>query len=502
MGRTLTLGKEQSDLLIAFTGFFIAFSAGYHQLQATLRNSSSPDDGLRLLSLLLWTWRKSPQWFRPLPTIIVAAFCTIGFTVAGGFSSRVSTAMGREALVDSMNCGYPMGTIGANNEAEYAYLSTTASSVDAASNYAEQCYSDDRASLSDCSLFVTKRLTDNSTINKQAPCPFHDSLCRTTSKNIRLDTGFLDSHSHLGLNARQEDRIIWRNVLHCAPLVTEGYTSHARTAQGNSTRYHYGVTYHNFTPIDYVYEVPDVEAQYRNYVKSSVSGYYNLDIFDVQVWGGEICTYSSDFVPIPGLLRSDADMFYSYLSGNGVKFTEYTDDDWYRIDPVSRNISLTGADNGTSQTSQEPVHLPSEPASPLACTNQYQFCRPSSPVNKCTSLSSLHDAMYGALDLFNASRDEFGNDAPISAAAASVIYFMDTFWYALKTTEDAVQHLGPRSLVSMQTVTKGMQGPLVENQVSAPKWPIATEILFANAVVKSVQKSTIDDQPRILASGK
>ena len=77
MGSTLTPERRYADLLIAFAGFLIAFfvipewrvihfafhrpystpltqNSFYHQHQATLRNSSSPEDGVNLLLRLLW----------------------------------------------------------------------------------------------------------------------------------------------------------------------------------------------------------------------------------------------------------------------------------------------------------------------------------------------------------------------------------------------------------------------------------------------------------------
>lgn len=41
---------------------------------------------------------------------------------------------------------------------------------------------------------------------------------------IQFDTGFLSSHTHLGINARQ-DRVEYRSVTTCAPIITDGYVS-------------------------------------------------------------------------------------------------------------------------------------------------------------------------------------------------------------------------------------------------------------------------------------
>lgn len=92
LGPTLTMTQENGKYLIAFIAFFTAFiatrfwkmccfflhrfystdqpsSAPYHQRQAVLRNSSSPESGLVSLLLLCWAWR------RPHPKQILAVLC-------------------------------------------------------------------------------------------------------------------------------------------------------------------------------------------------------------------------------------------------------------------------------------------------------------------------------------------------------------------------------------------------------------------------------------------
>ncbi|KAI1157431.1 hypothetical protein F5B18DRAFT_645083 [Nemania serpens] len=81
LGATLTLRRSDANLLIAFTAFYIAFvasrfwrivcfafhrqyatatsqSALYHQRQAILRNSSTPEEGMLQLARLMWANRE------------------------------------------------------------------------------------------------------------------------------------------------------------------------------------------------------------------------------------------------------------------------------------------------------------------------------------------------------------------------------------------------------------------------------------------------------------
>jgi hypothetical protein len=71
----------------------------------------------------------------------------------------------------------------------------------------------------------------------------------------------MDSNLHLGLNSPDNQKVLWRHVLHCAPLITKGFTSQNKT-DGNLVRYHYGSYDGPAGHKNYVYEVEDVEAQY------------------------------------------------------------------------------------------------------------------------------------------------------------------------------------------------------------------------------------------------
>lgn len=294
MGATLTLNRGDADLLIAFTAFFIAFvttrtwrifcfalhrvystpglqDGVYHQRQAILRNSSSPESAIHLLLKLFWSNRLSMNRFRPLSAAIVAILCIGAFTIAGGFSSQISTAVGSEVLLKATNCGF-LGAVDAfeNGNRFFTGIAHDSQRIDDAANYAQQCYSDIKTGNLNCGRLIKKTLPMN--IDLQAPCPFDDSMCLSTSGNIRLDTGYVNSHEDLGMNAPDDQRFRWRNVLQCAPLVTAGYTSETNTANGNDTLYHYGSMTTSDGFLDYIYRTKSVDSQYAHIL----SGQYAL----------------------------------------------------------------------------------------------------------------------------------------------------------------------------------------------------------------------------------
>lgn len=212
MGVTLTMTRQQGNLLIAFTGFLIPFVASrlwkiicvvlhgifstseprdtvHHQRQVILRNSS-PDSALVSLLRLLWAWRKSnkgiKRHFRILSLIVLTAIFISLFVVAGGFSSQISSSAGNEVLLKGGNCGITT---------ESSIFDTTARILAAgrlndAVNYAQQCYATNNSGILGCDKFVSQKLP-TAIWNYNASCPFQADICRSNGTSIHLDTGIL-----------------------------------------------------------------------------------------------------------------------------------------------------------------------------------------------------------------------------------------------------------------------------------------------------------------------
>lgn len=290
LGSTWTLSREHGNYVIALTAFFIAFVATrfwriscfvFHQVfsnpaaaetmhrqrQIILCNSSSPEAGLLSLSTLLWVSRRLGlrRLYGLVLLILFVIVCVSGFVVAGSVSSRISTDVGSEVLLRADDCGQFVArpTAGWSNK----WNLNTAGMVSTAIQYAEQCYTSDRTSkMVRCAGFIVPKLP-TAVMDYNAGCPFQDSLCRTNSSNILLDSGPLDSREHFGLNTPDSQRFQQREVLHCAPLKTEGYESTVSTGNQPFVSYDYGGvlvgTSENMTEYNFTYRVEDLAFQYR-----------------------------------------------------------------------------------------------------------------------------------------------------------------------------------------------------------------------------------------------
>jgi len=264
MGATLTLTKQHGAFLIAFLAIYVAATgksawriacfaihrmlssidpqdALYHQRQAILRNVSNAQDAAWMLgnSLLMWRNRASRPARRLIPIILLAIFISAAFGIAGIFSSQVTADTINEVLLKGDNCG-PLTSNDVEDPDGYDLLFEPYQSqrVISYANYALRCYTNTSTS-DDCNLYVTPKLP--TTVERDAGCPFDDSMCKSQTGNLVVDTGYIDSDTHLGMNLRPEERFSVRLYHHCAPLVTEGFAEIANDSSSEPVmRYYYG----------------------------------------------------------------------------------------------------------------------------------------------------------------------------------------------------------------------------------------------------------------------
>jgi hypothetical protein len=113
------------------------------------------------------------------------------------------------------------------------------------------------------------------TIDTTAGCPFEEEMCKTHTDNIILDSGYINSHDHLGINAPNDERFLLRTRLQCAPLVTQGYEETIQSPDGNWTRYYYGsyVIWHgndSAVASNFTFQTESRVAQYQGFNGSRI----------------------------------------------------------------------------------------------------------------------------------------------------------------------------------------------------------------------------------------
>ena len=261
MGSTITLTPRDGYFLTAFLALFVSFVGGQfwcilrfliHQLranrpsaddlhrqqQAVLRNSTSPLAVMGLLVNLAWAGRSQSKHpvLRSIGVVVIALVSLAAFAVASLFSSHVTSAE-NFVLLKGRQCGswrwqdvevLSAAGGGASNAGDIASLTPAWSAYYTESSqasreslvYAGNCYVD-FDNPSDCQNFITQQLPFR--LIRDAKCPFSNGLCANSS--LEIDSDYLYSDTHLGLNTAQSDRIAYRRKMTCSVLGTDGYTS-------------------------------------------------------------------------------------------------------------------------------------------------------------------------------------------------------------------------------------------------------------------------------------
>ncbi|KAH7316945.1 hypothetical protein B0I35DRAFT_434280 [Stachybotrys elegans] len=507
LGSTLTLTRSEADILIAFTSFFVALvgtrfwriicillhrfnsrpfsrthEGPHHQNQLILRNSHSAESGLYASLRLALSWQRSSKKSitTVLPSILSSACTLAAFILASGFSATISSSAGREVLLDGANCGLPIFNTSTSSDQLTVYQSTTASNL---ANYVQQCYSSEASGLLDCARFIRPSLS--STVDGNASCPFQGGICKSDNKNLRIDSGYINSNVHLGVNAPSEDNIWLRVVFECAPLVTDGYTTDQEFEDVNYTRYHYGSRFWGNDTSNVTYAVESLSAQYRTRQPETLPGTnFMARSFVALAYNGSLSRRST-FIPTPELQRLDGDVALAFLSGNGVLFAKPTLDPWYEA--TRNSTSVPRLADSQSRWFYSPVQA----ASPLACVIRQQLCYGSSAPtdsgenSNCGKLASFTDARVSAFPLFDIDPQSQVIPEGESRRASRYRWF-ESVWDGWTSQQLGILHVsGPSVLPSQRRYRSGIQGPLPDNQWQLDMthlWNICLAALQANFV--------------------
>ncbi|KAL1616497.1 hypothetical protein SLS54_008400 [Diplodia seriata] len=480
LGSTITLRRTEVTLLIAFIAFFVSIvgtsfwrivcyflhriysteaarDALHHQRQAVLRNSANGTSGLSNFLAIIWAWAKvdktARNYTRICPLVALTLLILLAFAAAGGLSSRVSTAIGSDVLLSGSRCGI-LGYEGTNVSVVLDYLAPWLSQAAAvASLYQQQCYSN-RANTEDCHTYTKKRLS--ATVDRNASCPFHDSICQSSRGNLRIDSGFLDSNDDFGLNTPPSERMQSRCVYHCAPLDTTNYES-SYNHSDDLGHYSYGGYSLGRRPgSNYAFEHPKLSKKawreggiFADYDLKTCVAYYMNASYEIE---------DSEFYPIPELQVPHADILLFSLGTNTIIF-QGTTDAWYS----ARSFLATPYWNGAGFNNSG-VYYTDKAASIMGCTSQVQWCNPNLPPDtKCTPLESWRDFFQPHPTIIRNGREY-----------DLLRWMVDIQNTKFRGLNDVVNILGSAALIGRQKLANGIQGPIASNQ-----WQLEVESWFA-----------------------
>jgi hypothetical protein len=416
---TLTLYPMNATLLTNALALFVAMSGGqlwtiirftlhqiraasrsqrfdmtHNQQQIVLRNATTDVATARLMLNLAWASRESAKKAMAtcITIVILAVLNAALFMVAGTFSNTLVDA-GPQVLSRSPHCGLwnqsylDIAGNGENPTSEnnfalsVEFIAKQIHDVQASLEYAHNCYMTELSQYRDssCGTFQAPRL--NWTTISNASCPFGGELCSEISPTIVLDTGIIDSHGDLGVNAKPNDRIGYRRVTSCTVLNDTDHTTDW-IKQNDSSLWAYA----NYGP-SLVWTIQNTTYSYSNFGDfftdftgaSTIPYQVNAQpVFQDGVVADPLSTGTSYFEPIDGLLQDHADTSLIFLSYIG-KYAAPVDDPWFSAHELAIRdypLPLIAKQYGRDR-----------PISTLACTEQYQLC---ASEGNCTPLLGLN----------------------------------------------------------------------------------------------------------------
>ena len=407
-------------------------SITYNQQQVVLRNATTDIASARLMLYLAWICRKHSG--RTLTTCIVIAVLAIFnaafFMVAGTFSNTLVNA-GSTVLTISPHCGdwnqtYLALTGGSPNPTSdqdfrlsIEYIAKRERDVQLSLEYAQSCYMSppDWYWASTCGTYPISRLNWTTSFNDS--CPFESKVCSQDAATMILDTGIIDSHEDLGINAQKQDRLGYRRVTQCTVLNNEQYTTDW-AFDGNSPEVASSPTamktaYANYGPsldkdTKFTYSYSNFADFFTNFTGGTTIPYQVANQVAYGATTDPALQAVSSFEPIQELVRSDADVLLLFLSFIGV-YTHPVDDPWFS----AHNVLHRDTPAEIART----TYVRDKPISAIGCTEQHQFC---SPTRGCTPLLGYMQVQEGiAADLRLTPKQNATLDRVLNAASTSLL---------------------------------------------------------------------------------
>lgn len=398
---------------------------------------------------------------RLLPIMLVAITMSVAFGLASIFSSNVTSETLNQVLLKGTRCGSVNGT-----KANSVYKTLTlllpfqAEKANRFLNYGLQCYTNE-PHTDGCNLYTKPRLPLKST--RGVACPFKNDICKMQYDNLMMDTGYLDSLEHLGINAAPTKRFQIRMVSTCAPLKTEEYMGeHNDSDYGPLRRYFYGRVQNVNQIINWTYEVPINHAFLPGDNTSSANIprlEYSLGVEKHYATLNEsLLPGINMWSPIDALESDDADVHLLFMSAPELHYAEPVDDPWFSAHKNASDL------NDQQTRSKFSAWVQDEPVGVMGCTHQFQYCNPNLPADeRCEPLRGMVDprASERVHQIFPKD-DQF-----------EVIKWVDSLWTAgIYTISATVSFVGASALRARLGLSHGYSAGLPDNQwqLEAEHW--------------------------------
>lgn len=296
-------------------------------------------------------------------------------------------------------------------------------------------------------------------VDTSAACPFDLDMCLLgPNGSISFDTGLLDSHHHLGINAPKSERIQYRRKTTCTPLlldssqyriVTDGERDGYPVSK-NAPLVEFDLGSAENTNYTFSWQAPSPANRVGYFVqtKSAVRGFSS----------------NMSWIPVSRINRTDADITLVLIARALIAYSATVNDAVFQANGTKKNPVRQGS---------QLLYLPDHDARIIACADQHQICDPVSVT--CSKLD-------GVLGSTSQVLDKMSNDRQMATA---IRIKRDSASY---NTEPSIQQMGETALIASTVVGKTM---LVSPGLPENQWHLETKLWFETALAR-LQAHTTD----------
>ncbi|KAL9114976.1 MAG: hypothetical protein Q9227_001219 [Pyrenula ochraceoflavens] len=484
LGSTITLSSTSGSLFTSFLAAFVTVvgaqlwkilmfvihqsraSRGpqdglHHQHQVLFRNSQNPGSAAWTFLQQAYHWRNRASVFRSLPWALFCLSYLSIFGLVSVFSGEIAKSAGNNRLIRSANCGYwrLAGNGQLNNTALQAFNAKNLNDTTTAASYARECYSGDSNSLQ-CGTMAAPSIPW--TTNRNATCPFGDSMCIWSDTSAFQINATIDSHALLGINAPKHDRIIYKKVSTCAPLHTKGYAQVLNVTATENTdlgkegdtivEYYYGKLLGTY------YKTKDNVLSNYSYVYNTHASMDGVGYMTTALFANANSTPGESWTPLPAMNKSRADITLLFLSMNGIRFSRPSDDPVFSAHLEGGSITTT---DGEKVSWYDPDHY-------VSVCNPIQKPSSSSSSDSDEEEDMLCTPLVGSTDFLHYATDATYSFTPLQQGAIDRISAIAQF----TNIYSAVNMRGASALRAQETLNDLDQAPLPNNQwtVEVTNW--------------------------------
>lgn len=460
LGSTLTLNPQQTAIVspalailitIAGAQLWRLFQYGLHQSRATsekrsfvfhqtqtvLRNTTTDLNALWRFARLAIAWRhqRDVRLFKTLAPLMLWTFVHLALVIIAGVFSSWVLETNDDVLSISPWCG--------SYKTDYydAVYATTWESNSSAVTLSDDFndYTNSRFALAQQSVDVCAAGRDHcenarlqvlnfSSKFIPAKCPVADTICHPDAGGSMLfETPMFSSHTDLGYNSREEDRISVRLLAQCAPIRAQGYVTDWQDVWDPDWQIthqlcdaHYGTGRFNgrnaTSTITRMYPTCDEKQTEPPYL---LLPQYNFPGAD----GG---AGTQTFEPISELNTSSSDLSL-ILSSHQNLYLEPVTDPWFSAQQLSNHSNSSLCDyNDVNMYAREHTQTA------MACTQQWQICNLDAPnvtsPDQCTPLAGFWQTAVNldqtAPVIALTPRQQAIVDRIVSVASTSSFYYL------------------------------------------------------------------------------